>query len=141
MPVEDGTVDVILSNCVVNLCEDKGKVFEEAYRVLREGGRLAISDMVTDGPLPMSVRGEADQWAGCVHGALPEAGVPRPGPAAGFTDVRASRSLSGGVIEGVAIYSVSVSARKGPDGHDSRHFRVGGRSVLQLLWVVIFPSH
>ena len=113
MPVEDGVVDVILSNCVVNLCEDKGKVFEEAYRVLRAGGRLAISDMVTDGPLPMSVRGEAARWSGCVHGALPEGEYLDLVRAAGFTDVRASRSLSGGAIEGVAIYSVSVSARKG----------------------------
>jgi arsenite methyltransferase len=114
MPVEDGEVDVILSNCVVNLCEDKGRVFEEAYRVLRAGGRLAISDMVTDGPLPMSVRGDAEHWAGCVHGALPEGEYLDLVRAAGFTDVRASRSLSGGVIEGVAIYSVSVSACKGP---------------------------
>ena len=114
MPVEDAIVDVILSNCVVNLCEDKGKVFEEAYRVLRTGGRLAISDMVTDGPLPTSVRGDAAQWSGCVHGALPEGEYLDLVRAAGFTDVRASRSLSGGVIEGVPIYSVSVSARKGP---------------------------
>jgi ubiquinone/menaquinone biosynthesis C-methylase UbiE len=113
MPVEDQTVDVILSNCVINLCEDKGKVFEEAYRVLHEHGRLAISDMVTDGPLPMSVRGDAEQWAGCVHGALPEAEYLDLIRAAGFTDVRARRSLSGGVIEGVPIYSVSVSAHKG----------------------------
>ncbi len=115
MPVEDAIVDVILSNCVVNLCEDKGKVFEEAYRVLRAGGRLAISDMVTDGPLPMSVRGDAERWSGCVHGALPEGEYLDLVRAAGFTDVRASRSLSGGVIEGVSIYSVSVSARKGPE--------------------------
>ena len=87
MPVEDGTVDVILSNCVINLCEDKGKVFEEAYRVLREGGRLAISDMVTDGPLPMSVRGDAEHWAGCVHGALPEREYLDLVRAAGFTGV------------------------------------------------------
>ena len=79
---------------------------------LRAGGRLAISDMVTDGPLPMSVRGEAARWSGCVHGALPEREYLDLVRAAGFTDVRASRSLSGGVIEGVAIYSVSVSARK-----------------------------
>jgi arsenite methyltransferase len=116
MPVEGATVDVILSNCVINLCEDKGKVFEEAFRVLRPGGRLAISDMVTAGPLPMSVRGDADRWAGCVHGALPEGEYLDLVHAAGFTDVRTTRSLSGGVIEGVSIYSVSVSARKGRHG-------------------------
>ena len=113
LPVEDAVVDVILSNCVVNLCEDKGRVFEEAHRVLRVGGRLAISDMVTAGPLPMSVRGDAERWSGCVHGALPEGEYLDLVRAAGFADVRASRSLSGGMIEGVAIYSVSVSARKG----------------------------
>ena len=71
MPVEDTVVDVILSNCVVNLCEDKGKEFPEGL-ALRAGGRLAISDMVTDGPLPMSVRGDAAWWSGCVHGVLLE---------------------------------------------------------------------
>ena len=115
MPVEDATVDVILSNCVINLCEDKGKVFDEAFRVLRAGGRLAISDMVTAGPLPMSVRGDADRWAGCVHGALPEGEYLDLVRAAGFTDVRASRSLSGGVLEGVPIFSVSVSALRSED--------------------------
>ena len=69
--------------------------------------------MVTDGPLPMSVRGDAERWAGCVHGALPEGEYLDLIRAAGFTDVRANRSLSGGAIEGVSIYSVSVSARKG----------------------------
>jgi ubiquinone/menaquinone biosynthesis C-methylase UbiE len=113
MPVDDDTVDVILSNCVINLCEDKGRVFEEAYRVLRAGGRLAISDMVTDGPLPMSVRGDAEHWAGCVHGALPESEYLDLVRAAGFTDVKTTRSLSGGIIDGVATYSVSVSASKG----------------------------
>jgi ubiquinone/menaquinone biosynthesis C-methylase UbiE len=113
MPVEDGTVDVIMSNCVINLCEDKGRVFEEAFRVLRPGGRLAISDMVTDGPLPMRVRGAGDQWAGCVHGALPQPEYLDLIRAAGFTDIRLSRSLSGGSVGGVAIYSVSVTAHKG----------------------------
>jgi arsenite methyltransferase len=112
MPVEDGTVDVILSNCVINLAEDKGRVFEEAYRVLRAGGRLSISDMVTEGPLPMSLRSDAAVWADCIHGALPEQEYLDLVRQAGFVDVTAKRSLSGGEVAGVPAYSLSVSARK-----------------------------
>jgi ubiquinone/menaquinone biosynthesis C-methylase UbiE len=112
MPVESGTVDVILSNCVINLCEDKGRVFEEAYRVLREDGRLAISDVVAAGGLPLSVRGNPAAWAGCVSGALPEREYLDLLAAAGFREIEARRSLSGGQVSGVAVYSLSVSARK-----------------------------
>ncbi len=112
MPIEDGTVDVVLSNCVINLVEDKGRVFEEAYRVLRDGGRLSISDMVTDGPLPTSFRSDPAAWAGCVHGALPEAEYLDLVQQAGFKDVKTARSMSGGSIGGVQVYSLSVSARK-----------------------------
>ena len=114
MPIDDGTVDVVLSNCVINLCEDKGRVFEEAYRVLRAGGRLSISDMVSDGPFPMSWRSDPARWAGCVNGALPEQEYLDLIRLAGFTDITATRSLSGGDVEGVQVYSLSVSARKGP---------------------------
>jgi len=120
MPVEDGTVDVILSNCVINLCEDKGKVFEEAYRVLKDGGRLSISDVVSDGPLPVSVRGDLAQWAGCVHGALPEREYLDLIAQAGFRDVVATRNIEiGGEVEGVRVYSLSVSAHKGKAMGDS----------------------
>ncbi len=112
MPVEDATVDVILSNCVINLAEDKGKVFEEAFRVLKPGGRLSISDMVTAGPLPMSLRSDAQMWAGCINGALPEAEYLDLVQQAGFVDVVGQRSLSGGKLAGVEVYSLSVSARK-----------------------------
>jgi arsenite methyltransferase len=112
MPVEDGTVDVILSNCVINLAEDKGRVFEEAHRVLRDGGRLSISDMVTGGSLPMSLRSDAAVWADCIHGALPEQEYLDLVRQAGFVDVTAKRSLSGGEVAGVPAYSLSVSARK-----------------------------
>lgn len=118
MPVKDGTLDVILSNCVINLCEDKGKVFEEAYRVLKEGGRLSISDVVTDAPLPASLRADPTRWAGCVHGALPEREYLDLLAQAGFQDVHATRSAKVGEIEGVHIYSLAVSARKG-SGADS----------------------
>lgn len=112
LPVTDGAVDVVMSNCVINLCEDKGRVFEEAYRVLKPGGRLAVSDIVTDGPLPAAVRGDPTGWAGCVSGALPEREYLALVAAAGFADVRAARSLSAGKIGDVAAYSLSVSASK-----------------------------
>jgi SAM-dependent methyltransferase len=112
MPVEDDTVDVIMSNCVINLCEDKGRVFEEAYRVLRDGGRLAISDVVAAGPLPLSMRSDPTAWAGCVSGALPEREYLDLLAAAGFRDIEAKRSLSGGQVAGVTVYSLSVTAHK-----------------------------
>lgn len=112
MPVEDGSVDVILSNCVINLCEDKGRVFEEAYRVLKKGGRLLISDMVSAGPLPVSLRSDPAQWAGCVHGALPEPEYLDLIAQAGFRELVAVRGASGGAIEGVQVYSLTISARK-----------------------------
>ena len=69
LPVADGTVDVILSNCVVNLSPDKESVFREAFRVLRPNGRLAISDVVAVKPLPHRAIGDADTYCGCVGGA------------------------------------------------------------------------
>jgi arsenite methyltransferase len=70
LPVEANTVDVIISNCVINLAPDKSKVFAEAFRVLKPGGKLAVSDIVTDGPLPDSVKKSLSAWAGCVAGAV-----------------------------------------------------------------------
>ena len=70
MPVESNSVDVIISNCVINLSRDKAKVFSEAFRVLRSGGKLAVSDIVTDGPLPDSIKQSLSAWAGCVAGAV-----------------------------------------------------------------------
>lgn len=70
MPVESDSVDVIISNCVINLSPDKAKVFSEAFRVLKPGGKLAVSDIVTDGPLPDSIKQSLSAWAGCVAGAV-----------------------------------------------------------------------
>ena len=112
LPVPDGTVDVILSNCVINLCEDKGLVFREAFRVLKPGGRLEVSDMVTQGALPLEARQDAGEWAGCISGALPESEYLDLIAQAGFKDAAARRSVSGGELAGVLVYSVIVSARK-----------------------------
>ncbi len=112
LPVEDGSVDVILSNCVINLTKDKGRVFREAYRVLKPGGRLEVSDVVTDGSMPAALQQDAATWAGCVSGALPEREYLDLVSQAGFRDIRAQRS-SPGETAGVKVYSLAVSARKG----------------------------
>src|SRR2546426_5853751 len=70
VPLPDASVDVVISNCVINLAEDKGAVIREAFRVLRPGGRLAVSDMVELRPLPAVVKVELDAWAGCVAGTI-----------------------------------------------------------------------
>lgn len=72
IPLEDGSVDVIISNCVINLSPDKDAVLAEAMRVLRPGGRFAVSDIVLTRPLPVSTQKNLELWAGCVAGALTE---------------------------------------------------------------------
>lgn len=88
LPVADASVDVILSNCVVNLSPDKGAVFREAFRVLRPGGRLAISDVVEIAPMPDTLRRLAGAVAGCVAGAATVATIRGLLQGAGFEDVR-----------------------------------------------------
>jgi arsenite methyltransferase len=87
LPVADSTVDVIISNCVVNLSPDKPQVFREAFRVLKPGGKFAVSDIVTDGPLPQEVKDSLTAWAGCVAGALDVKEYIANLEAAGFTKI------------------------------------------------------
>lgn len=87
LPVESSTVDVIISNCVINLAPDKPKVFGEAFRVLKPGGKLAVSDIVTDGPLPDSIKHSLSAWAGCVAGAVEAKEYVAMMEAVGFTDI------------------------------------------------------
>ena len=70
LPVKDNTVDVIISNCVINLSPDKLQTFKEAFRVLKPGGRLLVSDLVTEGVLPDDIKKSVDAWSGCIAGAL-----------------------------------------------------------------------
>ncbi|MBI1736256.1 MAG: arsenite methyltransferase [Candidatus Rokubacteria bacterium] len=72
IPLPDGTVDVIISNCVINLSADKDRVLAEAFRVLKPGGRLAVSDVVVRGEVPAEIRRSVELWIGCVAGALEE---------------------------------------------------------------------
>jgi SAM-dependent methyltransferase len=87
IPLPDDTVDVVISNCVINLSSDKGQVLREAYRVLKPGGRFAVSDVVTQGDLPTDLRASMEAWVGCVAGALEEQEYRRLLADAGFTNV------------------------------------------------------
>ncbi|BAH38310.1 MAG TPA: methyltransferase domain-containing protein [Gemmatimonas aurantiaca] len=86
IPLPDNSVDVIISNCVINLSGDKEMVINEAFRVLRPGGRFAVSDVVVRGTMPDDVRRSMELWVGCVAGALEEAEFYRLLAGAGFTD-------------------------------------------------------
>jgi SAM-dependent methyltransferase len=88
LPVEGGSVDVVISNCVINLSPDKPQVFREIFRVLRPGGRVAVSDIVTNGVLPEAVQKSMDSWGACVAGALDQSDYVRGLQAAGFATVQ-----------------------------------------------------
>ncbi len=127
-PLDDNSADVVVSNCVFNLAPDKSSAFRETFRILRPGGHLSISDMVTDGDLPEALLKEAEIYAGCVAGALKEErylGIVRE---TGFRDVTVMKKRKinlpeemtdkYGVTEvlcnpqGTGIYSITVFAKK-----------------------------
>jgi arsenite methyltransferase len=87
IPLPDNSVDVIISNCVINLSADKDRVLREAFRVLKPGGRFAVSDVVTRGAMPREIRDRVLLWVGCVAGALEENDYRSKLMAAGFEDV------------------------------------------------------
>ena len=87
IPLPDASVDVIISNCVINLSADKRRVMHEAFRVLKPGGRFAVSDVVVRGDIPDAVRRSMELWVGCVAGALEEEEYKGLLAAAGFVDV------------------------------------------------------
>ncbi|HVO43499.1 MAG TPA: arsenite methyltransferase [Aggregatilineales bacterium] len=99
LPVEDNSVDVVMSNCVINLSPDKPAVFREAYRVIRPGGRVSISDVVTEGEFSPELRAQTDKWAECVTGAIDVdryTGLMRE---AGFVDITVVDKVSDPTIE------------------------------------------
>ena len=97
IPLPADTVDVIISNCVINLSADKDRVLREAFRVLKPGGTLAVSDVVTKGAIPAAVRKSVELWIGCIAGALDEDDYAAKLRAAGFVDV---------TVEPTRIYQV-----------------------------------
>ncbi len=97
IPLPDNSVDVVISNCVINLSGDKDRVLREAFRVLRPGGRFAVSDVVVRGPVPAEIRRNVELWVGCVAGAMEESEYRAKLAAAGFESIE---------IEPTRIYSV-----------------------------------
>jgi arsenite methyltransferase len=87
IPLPDNSVDVIISNCVINLSADKGRVLREAFRVLKPGGRFAVSDVVVRGDVPADVRRSVELWVGCVAGALQDTQYRALLAEAGFADI------------------------------------------------------
>ena len=88
LPIADKTADVVISNCVINLVPDKGQVFREAFRVLKPGGRLAVSDIINTAPLPAELQSDPALLCGCIAGAAPAERVESWLATAGFVDVR-----------------------------------------------------
>lgn len=114
LPVDGDSIDVILSNCVINLSPNKPAVFAEAYRVLRAGGKFAVSDIVSDGEIPASARADMISLAGCIAGAMKEQDYLDAIRAAGFGEVRVVDRNFYAMVPGtdVRTFSVRVEAWK-----------------------------
>ena len=106
IPLPDDSVDVVISNCVINLSSDKDRVLREAFRVLKPGGRFAVSDVVVTGEIPAEVRKNVELWIGCIAGALRDSDYTAKLAGAGFEDIE---------LEATRIYAVE----------DARQFLAG----------------
>ncbi len=125
LPIADNTADVVISNCVINLVPDKAQVFRETFRVLKPGGRLAVSDVINVVPLSAELRADPALLCGCVAGAAPRTEIEAWLAAAGFIDIRVTeRPESREAISGWApgrgiedyVVSALVEARKPREG-------------------------
>ena len=126
LPVEHGSVDLVISNCVLNLVPDKPKAFREIVRILKPGGRIAVSDIVLEGPLPEGLVGDADSYCSCVSGAVTRAEYLRELEDAGLREVRVAAEADaaellageccGATVPDLAgvVTSVHVVGRKPP---------------------------
>jgi len=115
LPVEDNSVDVVISNCVINLSPDKPQVFREIFRVLKPGGRIAVSDTVTNGPLAEAVKKDVQAWGACIAGALDVKEYIAGLVEAGFEDVTVTPKDDSQRMKAMPtemVFSAILSARK-----------------------------
>jgi arsenite methyltransferase len=125
LPVADNSVDVIISNCVINLSPEKQRVFDEAFRVLKSGGRLAVADMVATAPLSDDIKGDWAAYTGCMAGASQITDLQRMLRASGFKDIKiapkdSSRSFIREWLPGKRIEDYLLSATIEAVKHSSR---------------------
>jgi arsenite methyltransferase len=118
--VPDGSIEVVVSNCVLNLVgeEEKSRIFPEIFRVLRRGGRAVVSDIVADEPVPRHMKADPELWSGCISGAMTETGFLEAFERAGFYGIEIlNRSEDPWrTVEGVEFRSITVQAFRGKDG-------------------------
>ncbi len=112
MPVDDGTVDLIISNCVINLAPDKRKVFREMFRVAKPGGRFTISDIVADQPVPQYLVHDAEKWGDCLSGALTLTDYIAGMVGAGFLGIHLIKASPWQAIDGIHFFSVTLTGYK-----------------------------
>jgi arsenite methyltransferase len=116
LPVEDGSIEVVLSNCVINLTPDKPQVFREIFRVLKPGGKIAVSDIVSNGPLPAALRENIQAWGKCLGGALDVKEYTLGLIESGFTEIKIQpRSDLGRLANALPVgtpFSATITARK-----------------------------
>jgi SAM-dependent methyltransferase len=133
MPLPDASVDVIISNCVINLSADKRLVMQEAFRVLRPGGRFAVSDIVHRGEMPASARAHADLWCGCVSGALSDSEYRALLADAGFSDIDIEPTREYGTDEIRALAGAAGS-------NDESHITALSGSLMSAFVRAVKPT-
>lgn len=123
MPVEDGTIDLIISNCVINLAPDKREVFQEMYRVAKPGGRFTISDIVSDQTVPQYLVHDTQKWGDCLSGALTLTDYMNGMTTAGFLGIHLVKFSPWRVIDGIHFFSVTLTGYKLPPAPTSSSIR------------------
>jgi arsenite methyltransferase len=134
LPIPDESVDVVISNCVINLSPDKPQVFREAFRVLRSGGKFAVSDIVADGPLPEQLEGDVASWASCIAGAIDQHVFIKALEGVGFVDVNLTpQQLDENLLADLMAGEGQLASNDEIEGEREPKFNINGEWVTLAL--------